>query len=93
MLSTLFLFIIILNNFCILEVNIKKKKKIKLLKSAPDVITNEIYKENSIVDLGEERNKNAVANGIAIWVETEKKEYSTVTKKEVKVKGEKIETK
>ena len=67
--------------------------KIKLLKSAPDVHTNEIYKENSIVDLGEERNKNAVANGIAIWVETEKKEYSTVTKKEVKVKGEKIETK
>ena len=67
--------------------------KIKLLKSAPDVITNEIYKENSIVDLGEERNKNAVANGIAIWVETEKKESSTVTKKEVKIKGEKIETK
>ena len=67
--------------------------KIKLLKSATDVITNEIYKENSIVDLGEERNKNAVANGIAIWVETEKKESSTVTKKEVKVKGEKIETK
>ena len=67
--------------------------KIKLLKSATDVITNEIYKENSIVDLGEERNKNAVANGIAIWVETEKKESSIVTKKEVKVKGEKIETK
>ena len=67
--------------------------KIKLLKSATDVITNEIYKENSIVDLGEERNKNAVANGIAIWVETEKKEVSAVPKKEVKVKGEKIETK
>ena len=67
--------------------------KIKFLKSAPDVITNEIYKENSIVDLGEERNKNAVANGIAIWVETEKKEFSDVPKKEVKVKGEKIETK
>ena len=67
--------------------------KIKLLKSATDVITNEIYKENSIVDLGEERNKNAVANGIAIWVETEKKEISAVPKKEVKVKGEKIETK
>lgn len=67
--------------------------KIKLLKSAPDVLTNEIYKENSIVDLGEERNKNAVANGIAIWVETEKKELSAVPKKEVKVKGKKIETK
>lgn len=67
--------------------------KIKLLKSATDVITNEIYKENSIVDLGEERNKNAVANGIAIWVETEKKEVSDVPKKEVKVKGRKIETK
>ena len=67
--------------------------KIKFLKSAPDVITNEIYKENSIVDLGEERNKNAVANGIAIWVETEKKEFSDVPKKEVKVKGKKIETK
>ena len=67
--------------------------KIKLLKSATDVITNEVYNENSIVDLGEERNKNAVANGIAIWVETEKKEISAVPKKEVKVKGEKIETK
>ena len=67
--------------------------KIKLLKSATDVITNEVYNENSIVDLGEERNKNAVANGIAIWVETEKKESSIVTKKEVKVKGRKIETK
>ena len=67
--------------------------KIKLLKSAPYVITNEIYKENSIVDLGEDRNKNAVANGIAIWVETEKKEFSDIPKKEVKVKGKKIETK
>ena len=67
--------------------------KIKLLKSAPDVQTNEVYNENSIVDLGEERNKNAVANGIAVWVETEKKEVSAVPKKEVKVKGKKIETK
>ena len=67
--------------------------KIKLLKSAPDVITNEVYKENTIVDLGEERNKNAVANGIAVWVETEKKELSDSTKEEVKVKGKKIETK
>lgn len=67
--------------------------KIKLLKSAPDAQTNEVYNENSIVDLGEERNKNAVANGIAVWVETEKKEFSDVPKKEVKVKGKKIETK
>ena len=67
--------------------------KIKLLKSATDVQTNEVYNENSIVDLGEDRNKNAVANGIAIWVETEKKEFSAVPKKEVKVKGKKIETK
>ena len=67
--------------------------KIKLLKSATDVITNEVYKENTIVDLGEERNKNAVANGIAVWVETEKKELYDVPKKEVKVKGKKIETK
>lgn len=67
--------------------------KIKLLKSAPDAQTNEVYNENSIVDLGEERNKNAVANGIAVWVETEKKELSAVPKKEVKVKGKKIETK
>ena len=67
--------------------------KIKLLKSATDVITNEVYKENTIVDLGEERNKNAVANGIAIWVETEKKEFTDIPKKEVKVKGKKIETK
>jgi len=67
--------------------------KIKLLKSAPDVITNEVYKENTIVDLGEERNKNAVANGIAVWVETEKKEFSAVPKKEVKVKGKIIESK
>lgn len=67
--------------------------KIKLLKSATDVNTNEVYKENSIVDLGEERNKNAVANGVAVWVETEKKEISAVPKKEVKVKGEKIEAK
>ena len=67
--------------------------KIKLLKSAPDIQTNEVYNENSIVDLGEERNKNAVANGIAVWVETEKKEFSDVPKKEVKVKGKKIETK
>ena len=67
--------------------------KIKLLKSAPDVLTNEVYNENSIVDLGEERNKNAVANGIAIWVEIEKKEFSAVPKKEVKVKGKIIETK
>lgn len=67
--------------------------KIKLLKSAPDVHTNEVYNENTIVDLGEERNKNAVANGIAVWVETEKKEVSEITKEEVKVKGEKIETK
>ena len=67
--------------------------KIKLLKSATDVHTNEVYKENTIVDLGEERNKNAVANGIAVWVETEKKEFSEITKKDVKVKGKKIETK
>lgn len=67
--------------------------KIKLLKSAPDVLTNEVYKENTIVDLGEERNKNAVANGIAVWVETEKKELSAAPKKEVKVKGKIIETK
>lgn len=67
--------------------------KIKLLNSATDVQTNEVYNENSIVDLGEERNKNAVANGIAVWVETEKKEFSAVPKKEVKVKGKKIETK
>ena len=66
--------------------------KIKLLKSATDVQTNEVYNENYIVDLGEERNKNAVSNGIAIWVETEKKEFSA-PKKVVKVKGEKIETK
>ena len=67
--------------------------KIKLLKSATDVHTNEVYKENTIVDLGEERNKNAVANGIAVWVETEKKELSDVPKQDVKVKGKKIETK
>lgn len=67
--------------------------KIKLLNSATDVQTNEVYNENSIVDLGEERNKNAVANGVAVWVETEKKEISAVPKKEVKVKGKKIETK
>ena len=67
--------------------------KIKLLKSAPDFQTNEVYNENSIVDLGEERNKNAVANGIAVWVEIEKKEFYAVPKKEVKVKGKKIETK
>ena len=67
--------------------------KIKLLKSATDVHTNEVYKENTIVDLGEERNKIAVANGVAIWVETEKKELYDVPKKEVKVKGKKIETK
>lgn len=67
--------------------------KIKLLNSATDVQTNEVYNENSIVDLGEERNKNAVANGIAVWVETEKKEFSAVPKKEVKVKGKKIEIK
>ena len=67
--------------------------KIKLLKSAPEVITNEVYKENTIVELGEERNKNAVANGIAVWVEIEKKELYDVPKKEVKVKGKKIETK
>lgn len=67
--------------------------KIKLLKSATDVNTNEVYKENSIVDLGEERNKIAVANGIAVFVETEKKEIPDVPKKEVKVKGKKIETK
>ena len=67
--------------------------KIKLLKSATDVQTNEVYNENSIIDLGEERNKNAVANGVAVWVETEKKEVSDIPKKEVKVKGRKIETK
>ena len=67
--------------------------KIKLLKSATDVHTNEVYNENSIVDLGEERNKNAVTNGVAVFVETEKKEFSDVPKKEVKVKGKKIETK
>lgn len=67
--------------------------KIKLLNSATDVQTNEVYNENSIVDLGDERNKNAVANGVAVWVETEKKEISAVPKKEVKVKGKKIETK
>ena len=67
--------------------------KIKLLKSATDVHTNEVYNENSIVDLGDERNKIAVANGVAVWVETEKKEVSAVPKKEVKVKGKKIETK
>ena len=49
--------------------------------------------ENSIVDLGEERNKNAVANGVAVWVETEKKEFTDIPKKEVKVKGKIIETK
>ena len=44
--------------------------KIKLLKSATDVHTNEVYKENSIVDLGDERNKNAVANGAAVFLGT-----------------------
>ena len=55
--------------------------KIKLLKSATDVNTNEVYKENSIVDLGEERNKNAVANGIAVFVETERKKFLMFKKK------------
>ena len=42
--------------------------KIKLLKSATDVITNEIYKENSIVDLGEERNKKSALRKVRLYL-------------------------
>ena len=43
-------------------------KKIKMLKSVNDGKTNKEISINSIVDLGEERNQNAVKNGLAVFV-------------------------
>ena len=79
-------------------------EKIKMLVSANDKVTGKLILEGSELDLGKERNNNAVKNGLAVWVdsrefieakkevEKEKKE-ETPKKTTTSVKGKKIETK
>ncbi len=75
-----------------------------MISQAHDAKTGNIYQEGTILDLGEERNTNAVNNGLAVWVDsrefTEAKKEAAKEKKEVtpkkttsSVKGKKIETK
>ena len=75
-----------------------------MLVSANDKVTGKLILEGSELDLGKERNTNAVNNGLAVWVdsreflevkkevENEKKEV-TPKKTTTSVKGKKIETK
>ena len=75
-----------------------------MLVSANDKVTGKLILEGSELDLGKERNTNAVNNGLAVWVDSrefieakkevanEKKE-GTPKKTTTSVKGKKIETK
>lgn len=75
-----------------------------MISQAHDAKTGKIYPEGTILDLGEERNNNAVNNGLAVWLDSrefteakkevanEKKE-GTPKKTTTSVKGKKIETK
>lgn len=83
------------------------EKQIKLKQSVKDRETGKQIIAGTIVDLGTERNTNAVKEGLAVWVDsrilkeekplaelnpTEKKE-GTPRKTTTSVKGKKIETK
>lgn len=83
------------------------EKQIKLKQTVKDRETGKQIIAGTIVDLGEERNTNAVKEGLAAWVDsrslkeekpmaelnpTEKKE-GTPKKTTTSVKGKKIETK
>ena len=79
-------------------------EKIKMLVSANDKITGKLILEGSELDLGKERNNNAVKNGLAVWVDSREfieakkeveKEKKEVTPKKTtsSVKGKKIEIK
>lgn len=83
-------------------------KQIKILKTVRDNIKGGSILKDTIIDLGAERNKNAVKNGLAVWVDsrsfkeeramedltkaTEKKE-GTPAKTTSSAKEKKIETK
>ena len=75
-----------------------------MISQAHDAKTGKSYPEGTILDLGEERNTNAVNNGLAIWVDssefTEVKKEAEKEKKEgtpkkttSSARGKKIETK
>lgn len=83
------------------------EKQIKLKQSVKDRETGKQILAGTIIDLGTERNNNAVKGGLAVWVDsrslkeekpmaglnpTEKKE-GTPKKTTTSVKGKKIETK
>ena len=83
-------------------------KQIKILKTVRDNIKGGSILKDTVIDLGTERNTNAVKNGLAVWVDSrsfkeervladlekasEKKE-GTPKKTTTSVKGKKIETK
>jgi len=46
--------------------------KIRIVQPVPDKVTNKMYKVGDIVDLGGMRNRRAVENNIAVWVDSEK---------------------
>lgn len=75
-----------------------------MISQAHDAKTGSIYQAGTILDLGEERNTNAVNNGLAVWVDSReftevKKEVANEKKEETpkkttsSVKGKKIEIK
>ena len=75
-----------------------------MLVSANDKVTGKLILEGSELDLGKERNTNAVNNGLAVWVDSRefieaKKEVANEKKEETpkktttSVKGKKIDTK
>lgn len=83
------------------------EKQIKLKQSVKDRETGKQILAGTVTDLGEERNKNAVKAGLAVWVDsrslkeekpmaelspTEKKE-GTPKKTTTSARGKKIETK
>ena len=79
------------------------EKQIKLLKSVKDKETGKQILTGTVIDLGKERNEDAVNNKLAVWVDSrssplqdlkpsEKKE-GTPKKTTSSVKGKKIETK
>ena len=80
------------------------EKQIKLLKSVKDKETGKQILTGTVIDLGKERNEDAVNNKLAVWVDSRdfteaKKEVETEKKEETpkkttsSVKGKKIETK
>lgn len=83
------------------------EKKIKILTTVRDNVKGGNILADTIIDLGTERNTNAVKNGLAVWVDSrsfkeiremedlkssEKKE-GTPAKTSTQAKGKKIETK